>query len=62
MFADLDTGNSRVDGIVVGARLLGLGIPFLLGVEGIHLGGPTPEPKENAVFCPALEVKIRGSR
>ena len=62
VFADLDTGDGGIDGVIVGTRLLGLGVTAFLGVKGIHLGGPAPEPKENAVLRLALEVKLRGPR
>jgi hypothetical protein len=56
VLADLDSRNGGVDGVVVGSGFLGFGITFLLGIEGIHLGGSTTQPKENAMLGLTLKT------
>ena len=47
MFADARAGNRRLDGVVVGARLL-LAVAAGLGIERVHVGGAASQPEEDA--------------
>ena len=44
MLANLNAGNGGVDGLIVSARLLGLGIAERLGVESVDLRHSSPQP------------------
>ena len=46
MFADARAGNRRLDGVVVGARLL-LAVAAGLGIERVHVGGAASQPEED---------------